>query len=403
MSGLLSVKDALARILDGVEPLGPEDIPLTHADGRILAQDLAAKRTQPPFCASAMDGYAVRAEDIAETPVKLTMVGESAAGHGYAGHIGDGECVRIFTGAPVPEGADSIVIQENAQAAGNRVTFCEPVVRGNYIRPAGMDFSENAILLNAGQTLDPASLSLAAAMNHPTLPVRRKPVIAIIASGDELVLPGNKPAPDQIVASNSFGVSAIVSRAGGRAFDCGIANDNLTSLAEKFEAASKADIVVTLGGASVGDHDLVRDALEARGVDLSFWKLAMRPGKPVMFGIGTDGDRKIRYIGLPGNPVSSLVCAHIFVAPLIQALLGLPSDAPRLNAKLAVALPKNDQREEYMRATVETRDGERFITPFKNQDSSLLSLYARAHCLMVRPAHAPASKAGEDCEIILLG
>jgi len=402
MSGLLSVKDALALILEGVTPLGPEDIPLVEADGRVLAQDLAAKRTQPPFPASAMDGYAVRADDIIDVPATLKMIGESAAGHGYCGKIGTGECVRIFTGAPVPEGADSIAIQENARADGDRITFSEPVEKGRYVRPAGMDFSEGATLLKAGQSLDPASLSLAAAMNHASLPARQKPVVAIIASGDELVLPGSEPAPDQIVASNSFGVSAIVARSGGEPLDCGIAKDTLASLEEKFEAASDADIVITLGGASVGDHDLVREALEARGVDLSFWKLAMRPGKPVMFGIGTEGDRKVRYIGLPGNPVSSLVCTYIFVVPLICSLLGLSPETPKHPAKLAADLPENDQREEYMRATLEMRDGESFVTPFKGQDSSLLGLYSKADCLMIRPAHAPASKVGEDCEIILL-
>ena len=310
--------------------------------------------------------------------------------------------MRIFTGAPVPDGADSVAIQENTEAVGNRITFSEPVEKGRYVRPAGLDFSEGETLLKAGQILDPASLSLAAAMNHPTLRVRRKPAVAIIASGDELVLPGAEPAADQIVASNTFGVSAIIARAGGQPIDLGIAKDTLSSLAEKFAASAQADIVVTLGGASVGDHDLVREALEARSVDLSFWKLAMRPGKPVMFGIGVEGDRKIRYIGLPGNPVSSLVCAYIFVVPLIRALLGLSSQTPRHNAKLAIALPKNDQREEYMRATLETRYGERFITPFKSQDSSLLGVFAKAGCLMVRPAHAPAAEAGEDCDIILL-
>ena len=401
MSGLLSVKDALARILDGVTPLGAEDIPLAEADGRVVAQDLAANRTQPPFPASAMDGYAVRAADIAEIPATLEMIGESAAGHGYCGQIGAGECVRIFTGAPVPEGADTIAIQENAQVDRKRVTFSETVEKGRYVRPAGMDFTKGEVLLTSGQVLDSASLSLAAAMNHEALPVCRKPIVAIIASGDELVPPGSEPAPDQIVASNSFGVSAIVARAGGYPLDCGIAKDTLASLAEKFGAAEKADIVVTLGGASVGDHDLVREALEARNVNLSFWKLAMRPGKPVMFGIGTEGDRKTRYIGLPGNPVSSLVCTHIFVVPLIRTLLGLSAEIPRHTAKLAVALPENDQREEYMRSTLETHEDERLVTPFKSQDSSLLGLYAKADCLVVRPAHAPASKAGEDCEIIV--
>ncbi len=402
MSGLLSVDEALRRILDDVEPLDPESVPLLEADSRVLATDVAATRTQPPFPASAMDGYAVRAADLNVIPATLTLIGESAAGHGFTDGVATGECVRIFTGAPVPDGTDSIAIQENAQADGDRVTFSETVEQGRYVRPAGMDFAEDQVLLEKNNRLNPASLSLAAAMNHATLPVRRKPVVAIIASGDELVLPGNEPAADQIVASNTFGVAAICERAGAVTGDLGIAVDTLASLAEKFEAASEADIVVTLGGASVGDHDLVREALEARGVDLSFWKLAMRPGKPVMFGIGTKEGRIIRYVGLPGNPVSSLVCARIFIQPLIHALLGLPGETPRHDAKLAIALPQNDQREEYMRAALEQRGDTQWVTPFSRQDSSLLSLNAKADCLMIRPAHAPPSEAGDDCQIILL-
>ena len=402
MSGLLAVDEALRRILDSVGELEAEHVPLAKANGRILAQDLAAKRTQPPFPASAMDGYAVRAADLVEKAATLKMIGESAAGHGFSGSVGPGECVRIFTGAPVPDGADTIAIQENAQADGNRISFSEAIERGRYVRPAGMDFAEAEVLLRAGASLNPSQLSLAAAMNHATLLVRRKPVVAIIASGDELVLPGVEPAPDQIVASNTYGVAAICTRTGAQPLDLGIAADTLESLAGKFEVASKSDVVITLGGASVGDHDLVRKALEARGVELSFWKLAMRPGKPVMFGIGTKDNRAIRYIGLPGNPVSSLVCARIFVQPLIRALLGLPPDTPRHSARLTIALPENDQREEYMRAALESRQGEHWVTPFDRQDSSLLSLNAKADCLMIRPAHAPASKQGENCEIILL-
>ncbi|MDD9909712.1 MAG: molybdopterin molybdotransferase MoeA [Ahrensia sp.] len=402
MSDLLSVSEALRRILDGAQLMPPEEIALAEASDRVLAEAVAAKRTQPPFAASAMDGYAVRADDLAAAPNTLTMIGESAAGHGFKGKIEQGQCVRIFTGAPLPVGADSVAIQENATADGDQITFSRAVSRGRYVRPAGMDFHEGDALLKEGRVLDPGALSLAAAMNHPNLRVRRKPKVAIIASGDELVQPGQSPSPDQIVASNTFGVAAIVAKAGGQALDMGIAADTTASLSDTFDQASCADIIVTLGGASVGDHDLVRETLEARGASLSFWKLAMRPGKPVMFGTDVNEGTVKRYIGLPGNPVSSLVCAQVFLVPLIRAHLGLSTQMEPSEARLAIDLPANDQREEYMRATIEWRDGEAFVTPFDSQDSSLLTLYAKADCLMIRPAFQPAQAAGATCQILLL-
>ena len=402
MSGLLSVNEALKRILANVRLIETKNVPLGLASGRVLAEDLVATRTQPPFPVSAMDGYAVCAEDVANCPAPLELIGESAAGHGYHGNVEAGQCVRIFTGAPVPPGADTITIQENATRDGNSITISKGESQGRYVRPKGLDFSEGEVLLQAGHQLNSATLSLAAALNHPELPVYRKPVVGIIATGDELVLPGQTPGADQIIASNGFGVADIVRRAGGDILDLGIALDTLQSLEEKFKAAEAADIIVTLGGASVGDHDLVAQALQDKGVTLNFWKLAMRPGKPVMYGELLDRAQQQRYLCLPGNPVSSLVCSEIFLKPLIRQLTGLSPHAKRLPAVLAIDLPENDQREEFMRATHVERNNTYHVTPFKNQDSSILSTLAKATCLMIRPAHAPAAPVGEACEIILL-
>ena len=402
MSGLLSVSAALERILENVEPIDFQDLPLAEAGGRILAKNLQATRTQPPFPASAMDGYAARAADVASCPTRLKLIGESAAGHGYSGEVSTGECVRIFTGAPVPPGADTIVIQENTSREGSEVLVSKGEAKGRYVRPAGLDFSQGEQLLSGGDELTSSRLSLAAAMNFPQLPVFRKPVVAIIATGDELVLPGQTPNEDQIIASNGFGVAHIVRSAGGEVLDLGIAADTLGALREKFELAAEADIIVTLGGASVGDHDLVAQALKDKGVELNFWKLAMRPGKPVMYGQLLDQKLPQRYLGLPGNPVSSLVCAGIFLVPLIKKLTLQDPETTKIPAILDIDLKENDQREEYMRAKHVERDGHLFVTPFENQDSSILSLIAQASCLMIRPAFAPAAKAGDPCEIILL-
>ncbi|MFD0917516.1 gephyrin-like molybdotransferase Glp [Pseudahrensia aquimaris] len=399
MSALMPVADALAAILKTSEVLASEDVALRQAAGRVLAQNISALRTQPPFPASAMDGYAVRADDIASAPANLTLVGESAAGHPFHGSISTNECVRIFTGAPVPEGADTILIQENAQTTGDSVTALQAEERGRYVRPAALDFAEGDELLSAGEILDAGSLSLAAAMNHPALPVRRRPLVAIIATGDELRVPGSKLEPGQIIASNTFGVAALVEKAGGKVLDLGIASDTMKSLEEKFKAAQGADIVVTLGGASVGDHDLVQDALETRGVTLDFWKLAMRPGKPVTFGTAPSGQR---YLGLPGNPVSSLVCTTIFLAPLIKSMLGLPAQTHHQTARLAVDLPQNNEREEYARATYELMDGDWWVTPAASQDSSIIRLYHQSNCLLIRPANAPALKRGATCHVVPL-
>jgi len=400
---LTPVPVALKALLDSVPgPTPAETLPLAHCAGRVLAQDVAALRTQPPFANSAMDGYAARATDL--TPGKeLKVVGESAAGRGFAGSIGPGETVRIFTGAPIPDGADAILIQEHAEGVGGPVIrVTKPASKGQFIRPAGLDFQISEILLKAGRRLDSAALGLAAAAGHPTLSVRRKPLVAILATGDELVLPGEPVGPDQIVASNSFALAALIEQAGGTALDLGIARDNHPDLAAKIDAARQAgaDVLVTLGGASVGEHDLVQAALKAQGMALGFWKIAMRPGKPMMMGrLGA-----MVALGLPGNPVSSIVCGHLFAMPLVEALLGIadPERDRSEPAILAADLPANDERQDYLRATIETIDGERHVRPFAKQDSSMLANLSRAEALVIRPAFAEPAKAGDPCRIIRL-
>lgn len=397
---LMPVEEARARILKGAAPLGTEMVRLVAADGLVPAEDVAATRTQPPFAASAMDGYAVRAADAASVPVDLKVVGEIPAGVVHEGTLGPGEALRIFTGAPMPDGADSIVIQENTDRDGDIVTVKQTAKEGDHIRPAGLDFSQGDILLKAGTLLSPRHLALAAAMNHATLPVHRRPRIGVLATGDELVLPGEKPGPGQIISSNSIGIAAFVERCGGAAVDLGIARDSAESLAECIATAraEKVDVLVTLGGASVGDHDLVMQALEDEGMMLDFWRIAMRPGKPLLY--GRLGD--IHVMGLPGNPVSAQVCARVFLLPLIHALLGRDTDEGHARtAKAGTDLKENTLRQHYMRAELtRTEAGDLVATPFSEQDSSMLALLARADCLIVRPPGAPAVKQGDPVRII---
>ncbi|MEJ0012885.1 MAG: gephyrin-like molybdotransferase Glp [Bauldia sp.] len=401
MADLLSVDDAIARIVAGAVPIDAETVPLDAADGRTLAAPLAALRTQPPFPASAMDGYAVRVADIAAPPVRLRLLGMSAAGAGFAGKVGPGDAVRIFTGAPVPEGADAILIQEDAEALETSAVVARAgVAAGRYVRPAGLDFKTGAVLLYAGRDLASRELALAAAMGHATLPVRRRPKIAIVSTGDELVPPGTMPTGDQIIAASAPGLAAYIRSIGGEPYDLGIVGDNLADTERAIDQAVSlpADILMTLGGASVGDHDLVGKALAARGMALDFWKIAMRPGKPLMFGrIGA-----MRVLGLPGNPVSSLVCALLFLAPLVDTLLGRPLRDRSEPAVLAVNIAANDHRQDYVRATLTQADDLPLVTPLPRQDSSQLSVLAAADCLLVRAVNAPAAKAGDACRIIRL-
>lgn len=400
---LTPVPVALRALLDSVPgPTPAETLPLSQCAGRVLAETVAALRTQPPFANSAMDGYAARAADL-EVGRKLKVVGEAAAGRGFAGSVGPGEAVRIFTGAPIPDGADAVLIQEHAEGVGGPVIrVTEPAGQGRFVRPAGLDFKTGEVLLEAGRRLDSAALGLAAAAGHPALSVRRKPLVAILATGDELVLPGEPVGPDQIVASNSFALAALVEQAGGAVLDLGIARDNHPDLAGRIAAAREAgaDVLVTLGGASVGEHDLVQAALTAQGMELGFWKIAMRPGKPMMMGrLGA-----MVALGLPGNPVSSIVCGHLFAMPLVEALLGIadPERDRSEPAILAADLPANDERQDYLRATFETIGDERRVRPFARQDSSMLANLSRAEALLIRPAFAEAAKAGDPCRVIRL-
>ena len=399
---LLPVQDALKRVLSSAPvPLAVERVPLADCRSRTLAEDVAALRTQPPFPASAMDGYAVRAADVAQVPATLKVIGESAAGRRFAGVVKAGEAVRIFTGAPVPDGTDTILIQENTKADGATVTALESETLGRYVRRAGLDFSAGDVLLKKGQRLGPAELALAAAMNHPALPVTRRPRVALLATGDELVRPGEEIGPDQIVASNTFAVRAYAENAGADVIDLGIAGDNFAAIEAAIRSARAygADVLVTLGGASVGDHDLVQTALAREGMELGFWRIAMRPGKPLMH--GQIGDMRI--LGLPGNPVSAIVCGLLFLVPLVRALSGDPlaGDDRTEGAVLASDLPENDSRQDYLRARITgQKDGHPMVESFTRQDSSMLRILSEAQCLIVREAHATAAKAGETCRIL---
>jgi molybdopterin molybdotransferase len=396
----LSVDEALARILDGVAPTPAESVAIEAAHRRTLAEPLAALITQPPFNASAMDGYAVRAADVAGLPATLELIGEAAAGHPFAGSIAGGQAVRIFTGAPLPAGADAVVIQENTQRDGAKVIVREGTPDHGHVRHTGIDFRAGDMLLATGRRLGPREVALAAAMGHGVVPVRRRPRVAVISTGDELVPPGSRPGPGQIISSNHLGVAALAEATGAQAELIGIARDTRESLEEHFARAEGADVIVTIGGASVGDHDLVGPVLKARGMALSFWKIAMRPGQPLMFGrLGP-----ARVMGLPGNPVSSLVCTRVFLVPLLRALLGQPArDERPIQATAGVALEGNGLRQHYMRATTAPGpDGLPVVTPVHSQDSSLLAPLAQADCLLVRPPRAPAVPRGTLVPILPL-
>ncbi|HMK88760.1 MAG TPA: gephyrin-like molybdotransferase Glp [Methylocystis sp.] len=398
----LQVEEALARVLAHARPLGgTELVALPQALGRTLAADVAARRTHPPQDVSAMDGYAVRAADFAAGSARVRLVGESAAGHGFPRALAAGECARIFTGAPVPQGADAILLQEDAINQNGLVAATEPPVVGRHIRTRGLDFAEGRVGIASGTRLKPAHLAFAAAMDHPALCVARAPRVAIIASGDELVAPGQATTPTQIVSSNNFAVAAIVMEAGGVPFDLGICRDDLDDLARGLERARSngVDVIVTIGGASVGDHDLLRPALAAQGMALDFWRIAMRPGKPLIF--GRLGD--VFALGLPGNPAASFVCALLFLKPLIRALLGDPEAGgdPTEAGRLGVDLPANKARRDYMRARLAPDAQGGFVaTPQPLQDSSMLTEIVWSQALLLREIGAPPAKAGDPCRII---
>jgi molybdopterin molybdotransferase len=390
---MISVADARAALLDLVAPLSVETVPLAEAAGRVLAEPVSARRDQPPFAASAMDGYAVNADEV-ERHAMFKVIGEAAAGHGFQGRVGAGQAVRIFTGAPVPEGASFVVIQEDVDRKGDLITITDAQGDNANIRDRGRDF-------RAGQTIDaprllrPADIALLAAMNIAEVPVRRRPVVALMSTGDELVMPGEIPGPDQIIVSNTFGLKAMFEEHGAHVRVLPIARDTEASLQTAFGLAREADLIVTIGGASVGDHDLVAGVAESLGFERAFYKVAMRPGKPLMAGRFGEGSM----VGLPGNPVSAMVCGRVFVVSMIEAMLGLPTKTkPLAQAPLAAPLPANGPRQHYMRAIWRGAD----VQAFDSQDSSLLSVLAQAEALIVRPPNDPAREAGSLVEYLPL-
>ncbi len=395
---MISVAEAASRIVEGLEPLPAEVVGLADACGRVLAEDVVARRTQPWADVSAMDGYAVRAADVSSPPVRLRQVGHVPAGSRHAGEVGAGECVRIFTGAPLPPGADAIVIQENTEVDGADVVVCEGAEVGRFVRPAGLDFSEGEVLLKAGRVLSARDIGLAAAMNVPWLEVRQRPRVAILATGDEIVRPGEPVGENQIVSANSLGLGALVRACGGVAIDLGIAGDDTAALRHRASAASGADLLVTTGGASVGEHDLLRSALGDSGLVLDFWRIAMRPGKPLMFGRFRD----IPMIGMPGNPVSAMVCGLLFLRPAMRRLAGLePNEGNGFTAALGRDLGANDKREDYLRSRLERgANGAWIATPFERQDSAMISILAAADCLVIRPPMAPPAKRGDPVDVL---
>ncbi len=400
---MLSVAEARARIRDAFKPLGSEQVGLMQALGRVLAEDVAARVTQPPVAVSAMDGYAVRAAVVAKVPARLKVVGYAPAGAGWSGTLGPGDAVRIFTGGPLPAGADAIVIQEDTAAEGDHVAVRESAPAGHYVRPAGLDFKAGDVLLAKGRLLTARDIGIAAAMNRPWLQVTRKPRVAILATGDEVVMPGEPIGPSQIVSSNGLSLAAFVAASGGHPVHLGIAPDDRAALRAMAEAAVGADVLVTAGGASVGDHDLVQAVLGDAGMQVDFWKIAMRPGKPLMFGrIGPTA-----VLGVPGNPVSALVCATMFLKPALDVMLGRSeetSPATPTTALLGCDLPANDSREDYLRSRLwRDAQGRLVATPFPKQDSSMLSLLAKADCLVIRAPRAAAVSAGSTVDIVVLG
>jgi molybdopterin molybdotransferase len=395
---MISVEDATARINAALSPTGTEKVSIGEAAGRVLAADAIAGCNQPPAPVSAMDGYAVRASDVASVPARLRVIGSSPAGHPYAGTLSPGEAVRIFTGGVVPDGADAIVIQENTEGGGSQVVAKTSANSGQHIRPKGQDFQSGDALAAAGRRLSPRDVSLLAAGDIASVMVRRKPVVLLAATGDELSRPGEPRKPGGIVASSGYALAPMIEDWGGIPRDLGILPDSEEAIAGIASSAKDADIVVTLGGASVGDHDLIQKALGPKGFALDFWKIAMRPGKPLIFGkLGTTP-----LLGLPGNPVSSFVCAILFLRPAVAALLGTEIGTSLLSAKLITPLGANDARQDYLRARTEIRDGELWAEAFTVQDSSMLRSLAQADALIVRAPHAKVARAGDRVEVLPL-
>jgi molybdopterin molybdotransferase len=396
---LLSVADALQRVLEHAAPLPAEEVPLSEAAGLVLAYPLKALRTQPPADLSAMDGYAVRASDVAETPVRLKIIGEVAAGRPFGRTVGPGEAARIFTGGVMPDGTDAIIIQEHTKRDGDVVDVAKPSAKGRHIRTKGLDFTAGETLIAEGHRLTARDLALAAGMNHPLVPVHRRPKVAMFATGDELMPPGAQLGPGQIISSNNYAIGALARAEGANVEDLGIVGDRLDDTVAAVRRAREggADILITSGGASVGEYDLVQKAFTAEGMELSFWRLALRPGRPLMYGrLGA-----MHVLGVPGNPVSAFVCGFLFLVPLIRCLAGRTDlERPIDEAVLGCDLPENDERADYLRATLTEGTQGPVATPFPVQDSSMMAPLAKAGCMVIREPFAPAAKAGSRCSIL---
>jgi molybdopterin molybdotransferase len=394
---LPTVEAALAKMLDLVTPLPTQAVPVAEGDGRWLIQAVTASRDQPPFDASAMDGWAVRAADLESAATTLSIVGESAAGHGSDAVLQPGQTVRISTGAPLPQGSDRVVMQEDAERRGDEVTITTGISASTHVRPRGCDFHDGAVLLVPSERLNPWKLALAASAGAAVLTCGGRPRVAILATGDELVEPGQAAGPDQIYNSGAPSLGAFVARHGGEPARCAAAGDNEAAILDAIGQA-RFDLLVTIGGASVGDHDLVKPALKRQGAVIALEGVAMRPGKPVWFGVLADG-RPV--LGLPGNPASALVCAELFLAPLLARLQGGEAENRFETAILAADLPANGPRDHYIRArAVAGPTGARLVTPFANQDSSLVTIMAAANALIRRLPHAPAAPAGAVVEVL---
>ncbi|HXJ02067.1 MAG TPA: gephyrin-like molybdotransferase Glp [Micropepsaceae bacterium] len=394
---MISVDEAVARIAGSFAPLTSETVAVSEASGRVLAQDVVARMDQPPAPISAMDGYAVRVSD-ASLGAELSVIGEVPAGRPFQGHVGAGQAVRIFTGGVVPQGADAVVIQEDTQSAGTRVFIKEAPRPNENVRPRALDFRTGEILLAKGHRLSPRDIALVAAGDHAKISVTRKPRVALVATGDELSRPGEPRKEGGIVASSTYALQAMVRQWGGESFDMGILPDRTEAFAALPEATKAADLIVTQGGASVGDHDLVQSALKPLGFALDFWRIAMRPGKPLIFGRLRDTP----FIGLPGNPVSAMVCAVLFIRPAVAAMLGMPYEPPIAKARLASPLRANGRRQDYIRTRVVGKGGILTAEPFALQDSSMQKIFAQSDGLIVRAIDAPAAQAGDDVDVLLL-
>lgn len=397
---MISVVEALAKVAAGFKPLGQETISIDQALGRALAEDVASRITHPPVAVSSMDGYAVRAEDVQNVPCELTQIGESQAGAGFDGTVGAKQTARIFTGAPIPKGADAIVMQENTETDGTRIRVLESVTPNKFVRPAGLDFKTGDILLHKGKTLSARDIGLLASMNVPWIAVHRKPRVAIMSTGDELVMPGESVGPDQIINSNTLACAAYITAMGGEPVNLGIARDTEQSLRDTLAGAKGADLLITIGGASVGDYDLVQSVMREQGLELGFYKIAMRPGKPLIFGQLQD----VPVLGLPGNPVSAGVTTALFVKMAMDIMLGLGDNQTQLESVvLGADLSANDQRQDYLRARLVAGDNaEPTALPFNRQDSAMMARFADADCLIVRAPFAEEVKKGDLVSVLRL-